>query len=96
MRTATTTKGVMRPSEPPTATPGTDTAWGRFMRSVRRSGPCRLRGMTRPRTGPPGAAPTPSSRWSLGTDNREVDAVEPILSQPRPSHTWAELLGLEA
>jgi hypothetical protein len=51
--------------------------------------------MTPPKTGPPGAAPTPSSRRPLGTDNREVDTVSTTLPPHEPGrHGWAELLTL--
>ena len=75
------------PPKPPTAALACDVPGGR-------SGLADLAVMTPTKTGPSGAVATPSRR-SLGTDHGEVDTVEPILSQPTPSHTqWAELLGL--
>jgi hypothetical protein len=84
----------MRPSKPTRNGPRTCQTRGPFYAPCELLRPCRLRGMTPPKTGPPGAAPTPSSRRPLGTDDREVDTVEPILPPPTPRHTWAELLGL--
>jgi hypothetical protein len=94
-RTATTTKGVMRPSKPTRNGPRTCQTRGPFYAPCEPLRPCRPRGMTPPKTGPPGAAPTPSSRRPHGTDNREVDTVSTTLPPHEPGrHGWAELLTL--